>query len=161
MTDLNLLALERQVLAHIDGATTIQGIIEATGRPTFDVFHVCFRLCRIGLIEPVVHDQASNQRIVLIADPDGEELIRASQDLAHASNLILREASKADDVLNEAIAIQASAIIGGDIEETELFESDVHWFPTHSLQSSHKQIMPITKPVPIPDLLAQIAQTTA
>ena len=160
MSDLNLLALERQVLAHIAGATTIQGIIEKTDRTTFDVFHVCFRLCRIGLIEPVVHDQGKNQKIILIADPDGDELIKTSQDLAHASNLILREAANDQDVLAAAINIKAAAIIGGMVSEDALAASDVHWFPTHGLQSSNKQIQPIQKPIPIPDLLAQIAQTS-
>jgi CheY-like chemotaxis protein len=41
---------ERRVLTLVDGRNTVRHIIERSGLPTFEVFHVLFRMGQVGLV---------------------------------------------------------------------------------------------------------------
>jgi DNA-binding response OmpR family regulator len=68
---------EHRVLARIDGRHTVQQVIERCGVPTFEVFHILYRLTQVHLIESVGEtasgvQEAIRARPVMIYDGDQE-----------------------------------------------------------------------------------------
>ncbi len=64
---------ERRVLTVINGRHTVQQVIERTGLPTFEVFHVLFRLSQMELVRrltPAAAAGPGDARPVLLADGD-------------------------------------------------------------------------------------------
>ncbi len=64
---------ERRVLTVVNGRHSVQQVIERTGLPTFEVFHVLFRLAQIELVRRVtspVNAAGGDSRPVMLADAD-------------------------------------------------------------------------------------------
>ena len=160
---LSLLPIERQILAAINKNTNLQGIIEASGKPTFDVFHVCFRLCRIGLLTIRQIDDEDAPRLVLVADDEAQELVTSSQELAQEHHLVLKasDPEKNISLIAEADELCAAAIIGGDLSAAEIEESTAHWFPTHQAGLTHQRVTQLHKPIHLRTLFGHLANACA
>ena len=141
--------------------TNLQGIIEATNKPTFDV-SVCFRLC-IGLLTVRQIDDEDAPRLVVVADPEAEELVTACQELAQEHHLVLKTHDTEKDVslIDEADELCAAAIIGGNLTAADLDESTVHWFPTKLVDFDHDRLTLISKPIHLRNLFGHLASACA
>jgi DNA-binding response OmpR family regulator len=94
---------ERRVLTLVDSRRTVQQLVEKTGLPTFEVFHVLFRAAQVGLIRRaqaasgVEAEPGSGSRPVAILDGDVEgveqPLARALQKRRHPLPLISLQAA--------------------------------------------------------------------
>lgn len=160
---LSLQSIERQVLAAVNKHTNLQGIIEATGRPTFDVFHACFRLCRIGLLTIRQIDDEDSPSLVLVADPEADELVQACQEIAQEHHLILKACHPSEEhsLLAEAAELSAAAIVGGELSAEKLQESGLHWFPTEQTAVTHQRLTQLTKPIQLRALFSNLAHACA
>jgi twitching motility two-component system response regulator PilH len=68
---------ERRVLTLVDGRNTVRHLIERSGLPTFEVFHVLYRMGQVGLVRKVevagLPAGASREgRTVMVLEPDVE-----------------------------------------------------------------------------------------
>ena len=72
---------ERRVLTLVDGRNTVRHIIERSGLPTFEVFHVLFRMGQVGLVRRGEDASASavagvrEGRPVAILEPDVDGVV--------------------------------------------------------------------------------------
>jgi CheY-like chemotaxis protein len=67
---------ERLVLGRIDGRATVKELGERSGVPTLEVFHILFRLSRVGLIALDAQDGTAPARPVMIYDADVEGVMK-------------------------------------------------------------------------------------
>ena len=82
LSEFELDAKERRVLTLVNGRRNVQQLVEKTGLPTFEVFHVLFRAAQVDLIrrahaggaEP---DAGGQARPIAILDADVEGVERA------------------------------------------------------------------------------------
>jgi CheY-like chemotaxis protein len=64
---------ERRVLTLVDGRNTVRHIIERSGLPTFEVFHVLYRMGQVGLVhkvEAAALPATREGRTVMVLEPD-------------------------------------------------------------------------------------------
>ncbi|MBA3939206.1 MAG: response regulator [Planctomycetes bacterium] len=73
--------IERRVLTLVNQRNSVKQIIDRSRAPTFEVFHVLFRLAQVGLIEPAAGDASGSRptvergRPVVILERDAEGVV--------------------------------------------------------------------------------------
>lgn len=127
VVQLDLTENERRILTVVHHRHTARQIIERTGLPTFEVFHVLFRLAQIDLIRrvsPQVVAPEPEARAVLIVEPDvagvQEPLARMLRERRRPIPLKPVAGSTPDEVVSEVSAERPRMLIVNDTAGIDL-----------------------------------------
>jgi len=130
VVQLDLTENERRILTVVHHRHTARQIIERTGLPTFEVFHVLFRLAQIDLIRRVTQAVAAPEpetRAVLIVEPDvagvQEPLARLLRERRRPIALKPLSASTPDEVVTEVSAERPRMLIVNDTAGIDLAQT--------------------------------------
>ena len=152
---------EQVLLTAIDGQQSLQQLVNDSSLTTLELFHCCYRLEKVGLIEKIDETSTEDRLPIIILDLDSAELAEALQPWARKREWQIIALTKVEELAAQLGSIQQAVLLYDAMCEAAIQQLDMPQVVARSMDAEALEDgQQIVKPCIISDLVSHLDELT-